>query len=95
MTQPPALTAIPARSDDVLATQSQDVTVLMSMDTGKFVELNETARAIWNLTDGTASIADIVGELAGRYEVTEEQCAADVIGVYARLGEEGLVVFGD
>lgn len=86
-------TSVPSRADDVLATDSQDVTVLMSMDTGKFVELNETAREVWELTDGETSVADIVERLAERFEVSREKCRADVTGLYARLCEEGLVVF--
>ncbi len=93
MTQAIEPSSVPARADDVLATESQDVTVLMSMDTGKFVELNETAREVWELTDGQASVADIVERLSERFEVAPEKCRSDVTGLYARLCEEGLVVF--
>lgn len=94
MSKPPEPTAVPVRAEDVLATESQEVTVLMSMDTGKFVELNDSARAIWDLTDGETSVASVAERLVERFEVGRDQCLADVTRLYARLGEEGLVVFG-
>lgn len=95
MTAPLAPTAVPAKAEDVLATDSQDLTVLMSMDTGKFVELNATAREVWNLTDGRTSIAQVVERLGARFDVAPEECAADVVELYTRLREEGLVAFAD
>jgi len=95
MTQAIEPSAIPARAEDVLATQSQDVAVLMSMNTGKFIELNETARAIWELTDGSTPVADVVERLCEQFEVTREKCTGDVAGLYARMSDEGLIVFSD
>ena len=94
MTRPLELTEVPARSEDVLATQSQDVTVLMSMDTGKFVELNDTARAVWELTDGQTSVEQMIDSLTGQFDVDRAKCTADVGALIARLRDEGLVVLG-
>lgn len=83
---------IPARSRDALSTETDDVTILMSMASGRFVELNPTARAIWDLTDGRASVDDIIAHLAGKFAVTPEECAADVAEVYGKLEAEGLII---
>lgn len=86
-------TAVLACAEDVLATESQGVTVLMSMDSGKFVELNGSARAIWDLTDGKTSVAAVTDKLVEQFEVEREKCLDDVVCLYSRLAEEGLVVF--
>lgn len=95
MTEPLPPTAVPSKADGVLATDSHDLTVLMSMETGRFVELNATAREAWKLADGTVSIARIGEILAERFAVSPEQCASDVAELYAGLRDEGLVVIAD
>lgn len=92
MTEPVAASVVPAKADDVLATDSQDLAVLMSMDTGKFVELNETARAVWNLTDGRTSVEQVADLLVERFDVARSRCLAEVAELYTRMREAGLVV---
>ncbi len=85
--------AIAHRADDILAADSQDQAVLMSMDTGKFVELNETAREVWNLTDGEASVGHVISLLGERFEVEPDACRSEVTALYTRFRDEGLVIF--
>lgn len=80
-----------AQDDDVLMTESGGVTVLMSMDSGKFVELNGTGSAIWELTDGQRDVAEIAHALQGRFEVDPAECLDDVREFYARMRDEKLV----
>lgn len=86
-----APTSVPARCEDVLATESQGTAVLMSMDTGKFVELNETAREVWELTDGARSVAQVVATMVERFDVGQETCEAQVLALYSQMHDEGLV----
>lgn len=93
MTHAIAPSAIPARAEDALATEMGDGIVLMSMDSGKFVELNDTAREVWNLADGATSVAAMVERLGEIFEVSPEQCRADVTALLATLREQGLIRF--
>ena len=82
---------VPAKSEDVLATDMQDVAVLMSMDSGKFVELNETARAVWELVDGSTDVDGIVAAMCRQFEVSEDKCRASVTELLARMHGESLI----
>ena len=70
-----------------------DGMVLMSMDSGKFVELNETAREVWNLADGATSVAAMVDRLGELFDVSADQCRAEVTALLATLRDQGLVHF--
>ena len=93
MSQQVDLDAVPQPVEDVLSTTSQGGSVLMSMDTGKFVELNDTARAIWDLTDGKASVAAVIAQLGEQFDVEPAQCRDEVLAAYARFRDENLVRF--
>lgn len=80
-----------AQAKDVLSTQVEETTVLMSMETGRFMELNETAGAVWELTDGAAKVSHIVHTLSHRFDVSPETCKADVVELYTELESEGFV----
>lgn len=82
---------VPVPAKDVLSTDVSGMAVLMSMDSGKFIELNETGRAVWNLTDGDSSVGSIVDALSQQYEVAPETCLQEVVDLYRQLQEQGLV----
>ncbi|RIV85636.1 PqqD family protein [Aurantiacibacter zhengii] len=82
---------VPLPAKDVLSTEVSGAAVLMSMDSGKFIELNETGRDIWKLTDGSTSVSQIVDTLQEQYDVAHDHCLAEVVALYRKLHEEGLV----
>ena len=80
-----------AHTEDVLMSDSGDMKVLMSMETGQFVELNHTGRTIWELTDGDRTLANIAKELERKYAVSPEECESEVRDFFGRLQAENLV----
>lgn len=83
-----------AHADNVLMTDSGDMKVLMSMDTGQFVELNHTGRAIWELLDGHRTLAQVVDELQRAYAVPRDECETEVSAFADGLLAENLVKTG-
>jgi hypothetical protein len=61
-------------------------------DLGCIYTLNAVASEIWNRMDGTRSVADIVKELAGEYDVAFQALTHDVHRVVEELREEGLLL---
>ncbi|KPF61826.1 PqqD family protein [Porphyrobacter sp. AAP60] len=91
MTQIDSMDLVFAHEDDVLMTDSNDIKVLMSMKTDKFIELNHTGRAIWDLIDGSRKLAGIVTLLEDKYDISRQECEAAVTDFTNRLQSEGLV----
>jgi pyrroloquinoline quinone biosynthesis protein D len=74
-----------------VATEIDDETVVMSLDSGDFFSLTGTARAIWALLDGTRDRAALLAALSSEYGVEPAAVASEVDAFLAELTAAGLV----
>ena len=72
-------------------TRIGEETVVMSLDTGDFFSLTDTAQAIWRLLDGTRDRAGLVAALAADFDAPEAAIAADCDAFIAELRAAGLL----
>jgi hypothetical protein len=86
--------AIEKLADAFRATTIGDEIAVMRLADGDFYSLTGTARAIWELIDGTRDCAAIVGELAQRYCATPEAISAEVERFVRELRAAGLLADG-
>jgi hypothetical protein len=52
--------------------------VLMDTKSGDYLGVNVVGTQIWNLLVDSKSVTDLVAELTKQFEVSEEQCLAEV-----------------
>jgi hypothetical protein len=69
--------------------------VLVLADSGQVQVLNEVGARVWELADGTRSLAQIVDEVVSEFDVGAEQAAADVLAFVERLVAERIVIVQD
>ena len=55
---------------------------------------DDTAAEIVGMTDGEATVASIVDQLAGKYQAPREVIAADVVAMLQELADQGYLVEG-
>lgn len=79
------------RRDRVIAQSAAGTTVLLTMDGGKYYSLDEVGTRVWELTDGTRTVGEIVSKLVGEYEVQPEVLERDVLELLVDLRNENLV----
>jgi hypothetical protein len=79
------------RAHEILSTELDQETVLMSIDAGAYYGLGDTARCIWEKLATPITFSALVDELAQEYEVPREACAADLQGFLAEMEREGLL----
>jgi Coenzyme PQQ synthesis protein D (PqqD) len=84
----------PQRRSDVLAQAAGDTVILLTPDSGEYFTLNEVGGRIWELADGSRSVAEIVGLLAEEYDAPLDEIQADALEVLSQLAEERLVTDG-
>ncbi|PWV93800.1 coenzyme PQQ synthesis protein D (PqqD) [Paenibacillus cellulosilyticus] len=75
-----------------LASQMGGETVMMSIESGKYYNLGEIGGRIWELVAAPISVSELVSKLTGEYEVTTEECEAQVIHFLENLASEKLVI---
>ena len=82
----------PRRRDHVLAQKSGDAVVLLDSETGRYYRLDDVGARIWQLADGSRSVAAIGSVLADEYDAPAERIEADAIELLAELAAEELIV---
>ena len=79
------------RAQEILSTELDQETVLMSIDAGAYYGMGDTARSIWEKLATPITFSVLVDELVQEYDVPREACAADLQGFLAELEREGLL----
>jgi hypothetical protein len=64
--------------------------VMMSIENGAYFGLNPIATRIWDLIEQPRSIAELIGVITEEYDVSEEQCVADVQEFVADMITRGI-----
>lgn len=83
------------RQKEILAAEAGDALMFMKIDTGEYLMMEDTARAIWDAVDGRRSVADIVDRLVVQYEIESEACFCEVRAFLMTLCNRGLIEFID
>jgi hypothetical protein len=79
------------RSGAVIARGLRDQTLLMDMDSERYLSLDPIASQIWGMLDGSTSLAHITATIVEEYDAPAETVRADVDSLVADLLELGLV----
>lgn len=82
------------RSDDWVGTEVDGSYVMVNVETGKYVSLNETAAAIWQALDTPQTGGQIGAYLSERFEIAPDDCAAAVAGALATMSDLSLISAG-
>jgi hypothetical protein len=84
--------SIPTRSTNVVARRGpDDVTILLDTTSGRYYTLDDVGGRVWELADGTNTVAEIASRLASEYEAPLEQIEADVRELLGDLSADELV----
>jgi len=86
-----ANTSTVVASEHQTSSQVGDEQVILDLEGGVYYGLNDVGARIWELVQEPVRVEEIVAEIRKEYDVTEEQCAADVKELLAELEEYGLV----
>ena len=79
------------RVQNVLSTELDLETVLMSIDAGAYYGLKGPAQSIWNNLETPLTFSALIDRLVKEYQVSPSTCAADLERFLAEMEEEGLL----
>jgi hypothetical protein len=80
-----------SRVQEILSTEIDQETILMSIDAGAYYGLKGPAQSIWENLKTPRTFSDLVDLLVTEYRITPEVCAADLNGFLAEMEREGLL----
>lgn len=75
------------RDENWVGSEVEDSFVMVNIDSGKYVALNLTASAVWELLEEPRSEDQLVSELTDRFAVDADQCRQSVAGLLSRMRE--------
>lgn len=82
---------MPVRREGIRLRDGETRSLLIDPDRDVTHVLNPSARAIWELCDGTTTIDELVGAICQVFSVTHSEALRDVAAVLADLEAAGLV----
>jgi len=80
------------RRDRVMMQQVEGSSVLLDIDSGEYFTLNEVGGRVWDLCDGTRSVASIADVLSAEYDVDATTALLDADELLQSLAGAGLVI---
>lgn len=80
-----------SRTDDLLSTELDQETVLMSIDAGAYYGLEGVAQSAWKSLETPLTFSALVDRLANEYTVAPDICVADLEPFLAEMEREGLL----
>jgi hypothetical protein len=79
------------RANDLLSTELDEETVLMSIDAGAYYGMAGTARCIWDTLTEPLTFSDLVDKLIVEFQISREDCASDLQKFLGAMEQEGLL----
>jgi Coenzyme PQQ synthesis protein D (PqqD) len=83
---------LPKRREGVAAQVASGEAVLLDIESGQYFSLNPVGGRIWELCDGTRSVAEIVSVMCEEYDVARDVVTADTTEILSELEKAKLVV---
>lgn len=80
------------RNPEMLSSNMDGETVMMSIENGEYYGLNEIGTRIWELTADRISVKELIEKLMDEYEVDEETCKTDVFEFLDGLMKKKLIL---
>lgn len=80
------------RADKWHGVAFEDGLVMLEVELGTYVGLNDTASAVWEAIERPATRDDVVGCLLARFDVPADRCADAVTATLEKFRAVGLAV---
>ncbi|MDI9497140.1 MAG: lasso peptide biosynthesis PqqD family chaperone [Bacillota bacterium] len=85
------LNSVIAGKKEITTAEMDGEVVMMSLETGKYYNLGNMGTVIWRMIDNPVSVETIIRVLLEKYDVTREQCEAEVLAFLNAMSREGLL----
>ncbi|HWE60689.1 MAG TPA: PqqD family protein [Chloroflexota bacterium] len=82
----------PRRNEQVISQSFEDTLLLLHPTTGEYYSLDEVGGRVWELCDGTRSVAQVIATIDEEFDAPMAEIAADVLELLGELADEQLVV---
>lgn len=86
-----AESTIEARKGEVMASNVEGETIILSIEPGRYYVLDQVGTQIWELVQHTITFEDLLDKITAEFDVDLERCAKDLQGFLQEMFDEGLI----
>jgi hypothetical protein len=86
-------TIISRRKEGLLVSELGNEMVMMDIESGNYIGLNETAKAIWAMIEQPIKVDELIKQLLTRYEINYEECSADTFEYLNKMDEQKILSY--
>ena len=79
------------RSKELVSTEVDGETVMMSIENGKYYGMNKIGSRIWKLIENPIKVEELCDKLIEEYEVRQDDCKKEALEFLNTLNEGNLV----
>jgi len=80
------------QTDDIVASEIDGETVMMSIENGRYYGLDLIGSHIWDLIKSPIKVADLINTLLEKYDVDGDTCQRDVLAFLNDLNQDNILV---
>ena len=80
------------RNPELVASDMDGETVMMSIDNGEYFGLDPVGSRIWTLIENPVRIDKLIEQLLEEFDVTKEQCEIDTLEFLNQLQDKNLLI---
>ena len=80
-------------NQELLSSEIDGETIMMSVENGKYYGLNAVASRIWELVQKEPLFSELIQELIVEFKVDEELCRQDTHEFITQLSQNNLITF--
>lgn len=84
-------TVVSRRKDGLLVSELGKEVVMMDIENGNYIGLNETGKAIWDMIEEPVKVEDLIQNLLQQYDINKEQCSADTLEYLNKMQEQKIL----
>ena len=83
----------PVKNPDIVARREEKEALLFNPADGKMMCINKPGILVWDMSDGKAAVADIVGRITAEYDVARDTAEGDCARYLEDLEKTGFMTY--
>jgi hypothetical protein len=84
-------TIVSRRKNGLLVSELGNEIVMMDIESGNYIGLNETGKAIWEMIEQPVKVDELIKQLLARYEISYEECSQDTLEYLNKMNEQKIL----
>lgn len=84
-------TVISRKKDGLLVSELGNEMVMMDVESGNYIGLNETGKVIWEMIEQPVKVDELIKQLTIKYDISYEECSKDTLEYLQKMDEQKIL----